>query len=151
MLPVKLHRVARAARLTLCRKAVEEPKETVETFKALFDVVAELVAAEAAVAEGTPSADALKRFRSWLEAGGGSVCSALQFASFPDAGIGMQATRDVAIGEQLFHVPHKRIMSEHTALADPGLERVAAQLALFRQFPSALLAFYLLLESQVRA
>lgn len=80
--------------------------------------------------------------------GGGVLNDSLEFAPVVDAGLGAVARRDIAEGDSLFVIPRKRIISEQTALADPGVEKVIGSLSLFRQFPSALLAFYLLLERQ---
>lgn len=129
---------------------MEDPKETPETFKTLFDTVNELMESEDADAElrGTagPNEPALLALREWLEAGGGFVHPDLVFGPVGDAGTGCLAKRDIAAGVELFRVPLSRVITEQTALADAAVEKMSAQLTLLRQFPSALLAFFLLIE-----
>lgn len=129
---------------------MEDPKENADTFKALYDAMQAVEVAQprdkTLASDQSPTPAALAALRGWIEKAGGTIHPALHFAPAGDAGIGVMAREPLEADAMLFRVPRACIVSEQTALADTGVAKLSAQLTLFRQFPSALLALFLMLE-----
>ena len=128
--------------------AAAEAKESPEAFERLYEacqtLMAEQKAPEPPSGEVGPAQAALVR---WVRQKGGHVHPGLALEARGDAGSGWMARAgSVAEGELLFRIPPSCIVTEETILADRAFAKVYEQLTVLRQFPSALLALFLVVE-----